>query len=553
MLKEMVNGIGMKSKAMRKGNIYKELLLSSLIFLIAFLPRFYLLGTFMMYDGPYWIVRSYNFISALLSHDWAGTFITSHPGVTTMWVSGISVWFKYLSVGVATSENILPYIFHAKFPIALITSIGCVILYFLVKRIFNEKIAIISALLIALDPYYLAHSRVIHLDALLATFMTLSVLCLIIHQNYLERRYLILSAIFAGLAFLTKLPSIILVPFIVISLFLSVHSLELGNLSNRVKLIQLVKNILIYFSIAAIVFVVLWPAMWVDPVHTVYKLGTGVYYNVTHFHVGGGYFMGEIMHSVNPFYYPVTLLLRLTPVSSIFSVLAIIFFSFGALKIKKPEYISDRDYKNIGILLLYIVLFFSVMMTGSKQMLRYLLPIFLVIDILAAIGIYYVIYGIISRINKNKGFNLAPKTKWFTIFFVIIILFQAFSSLPLCPYYRSYYNPMLGGSEKAPWITSIGGGEGMSLAADYLNGKENAENLTVAVQHPGFEPYFKGTTIGMSNASSADYIVFHHSVVQCGRDKDIWERYKNEIPERIITINNINHCWIYKTKVEVNK
>ena len=529
------------------GNIYKELLLSIFLFLIAFLPRIYLLGTIITADEMTWVYRSYDFISALLSHDWIGTFITGHPGVTTMWVSGISMAFKYLSVGSPTIENLPLYIFCAKFPIALITATGCVILYFLVKRIFNEKIAIISSLLVALDPFYLAHSRVIHLDVLLATFMTLSVLCLIIHQNYLERRYMLFSAIFAGLAFLTKLPAIILVPFIVISLFLSVHSL--ANLSNRIKLILLVKKIISFFSIAAIVFVVLWPVMWIEPLHTVYKLGATAQGAAAHFHEGAGYFMGEIIYSANPFFYPVTLLLRLTPVSLIFSFLAIVFFLFRTLKIKKLEYIPDRDYKNIGLLLLYIVLFFSVMMTCLKQGDRYLLPIFPVIDILAAIGIYYVIYGIISRINKNKEFKL----KWSIIFFVALILFQACSSLPLCPYYLSYYNPMLGGSEKAPRITCVGWGEGMNLAADYLNDKENAKNLTVAVQYPGSGPYFKGITVGMSNASSADYIVFYISAVQRDRDKNIWEKYKNKKPEKIITINNINYCWIYKTKVEVNK
>lgn len=89
-----------------KGNIiYKELLLSALIFLIAFLPRIYLLGAIMTADEMLWVGRSYKFISALQSHDWGGTFITSHPGVTTMWASGISMSFKYLSMGVATSLN----------------------------------------------------------------------------------------------------------------------------------------------------------------------------------------------------------------------------------------------------------------------------------------------------------------------------------------------------------------------------------------------------------------------------------------------------------------
>ena len=89
-----------------KGNIiYKEFLLSVLIFLIAFLPRIYLLGTIMTAEEMLWVGRSYKFVRALQSHDWGGTFITSHPGVTTLWASGISMSFKYLSIGVATYLN----------------------------------------------------------------------------------------------------------------------------------------------------------------------------------------------------------------------------------------------------------------------------------------------------------------------------------------------------------------------------------------------------------------------------------------------------------------
>lgn len=49
----------------------------------------------------------------------------------------------------------------------------------------------------------------------------------------------------------------------------------------------------------------------------------------------------------------------------------------------------------------------------------------------------------------------------------------------------------------------------MNLAADYMNEKPNAKNLTVAAQYPGFEQYFKGRTVDMDNISQSNYIVFY--------------------------------------------
>jgi hypothetical protein len=69
----------------------------------------------------------------------------------------------------------------------------------------------------------------------------------------------------------------------------------------------------------------------------------------------------------------------------------------------------------------------------------------------------------------------------------------------------------------------IGLGEGQDLAAEYLNDKPNAKNLSVAVQYAGFQQYFKRKTITMENSASSDYIIIYSCVVQRQFNNDILE------------------------------
>jgi len=93
----------------------------------------------------------------------------------------------------------------AKLPIALITATGVIGVYLLVKALFSRPIAFLSVILIAIDPFYLAHSRVLQLDALTSTFVTLSLLSLLLYLTHGRHSgYLIFSGSMAGLAFLSK-------------------------------------------------------------------------------------------------------------------------------------------------------------------------------------------------------------------------------------------------------------------------------------------------------------------------------------------------------------
>jgi hypothetical protein len=179
-------------------------------------------------------------------------------------------------------------------------------------------------------------------------------------------------------------------------------------------------------------------------------------------------------------------------------------------------------------------------MLSLKAFPRYILPVFPVIDIIVAIGMYC---SFKEHINKNSVFYLLMGG---------IIFVQLGLIMPISPYFLSYTNPVVfGGPSNAPDMILMGWGEGNDLAASYLNQKPNAKNLNVAVDYYGFTQYFIGKTTSLNESvdfiDGVDYIVFYISALQRNWSKDAWEYYKTKEPEKVIILNGIDYCYIYKT------
>jgi hypothetical protein len=229
-----------------------------------------------------WYDRAIHFSDALLARDWAGTYQSYHPGVTTMWLSGIGLKLFSHQRGVS-SEQLLGVeptkpgtmedaVVAGVVPLAFAIALCVALSYVLLRRITGQKVAFVGSFLLALDPFHIAYSKVLHLNALLGTFMFVSVLLLF---NYLYRAKwldLVLSGMFAGLAFLTKSPALFVIPYAV----LIVGAYRLAALGPGTeaggggqgwgrRLRGLIRVLLVWGGVAGVVFVLLWPAMWVEP------------------------------------------------------------------------------------------------------------------------------------------------------------------------------------------------------------------------------------------------------------------------------------------------
>lgn len=521
-----------------------DLLYYFLLFFLAFIPRLWDLGSGLTIDEELWLVRAPNFFNAIMSLDFSSTFQAIHPGVITMWISGFAIYFF-----THNNTSIPELLTIARFPIALVTTLGILCIYFLVKKIFNQEIGFIAGVFIALDPFFLAHSRVIHLDALLTTFMVLSLLYILYFLKGSQIKYLFLSGFFSALAILTKIPALFLcffLPFIMI----------IYNKKSLLNTKCFIKNkafhILLLLSTIIVVIFILWPVLWIEPVDTIIRI-SGVnspntlgLINVIEKTHGGGFFLGSATQGDRgPLFYLILSLMMMTPINMVFFVIFLVFF---IRKIYLKTLSNNDEY--IIFLILFIILYGSQMSLAAKTFGRYILPIFPVIDILAAIGLYYVISSIRILLPHIKD-------KIFPFTVIIIIICNIMILAPITPYYLSYYNPwILGGPKNAPNITNVGWGEGNDLAASYLNEKPNSSKLIVAYQFQGFDKYFNGTSKYLHDIkdiknASLDYIVFYINTLQIGFEKELWEQYNQKKPDKVIQINNIEYCYIYRVDMNI--
>jgi dolichyl-phosphate-mannose--protein O-mannosyl transferase len=237
------------------------------LFLLAFLPR----AVYPVSRPLQWYFRSAEFLEAVLHGDWAGTLFSEHPGVTVMWLSGAALWGWYglqslLGLNPSTPLKTEGYAFADRvavgvLPLALVVALGIVWGWHLLRRLFGRRVAWTGALLWALDPFYLANSKTLHLDATLSTLMILSALWMLIYLRERCLRQLVLSAVLGGLAILTKVSAIFLVPFLGLCL-LAGWLPSLRNPKSAIpNLRSPISNLLLWLLVAAAICFILWPSL----------------------------------------------------------------------------------------------------------------------------------------------------------------------------------------------------------------------------------------------------------------------------------------------------
>jgi 4-amino-4-deoxy-L-arabinose transferase-like glycosyltransferase len=102
----------------------------------------------------------------------------------------------------------------ARLPLAVMAALFVALFYALLRKLLGERVALVSTLLLVLHPFHIAHSRVLHHDALTTMFMVLSLLAMVGYwlQGW-KRRWLLVSAVMAGLALLSKPVSWFMIPY----------------------------------------------------------------------------------------------------------------------------------------------------------------------------------------------------------------------------------------------------------------------------------------------------------------------------------------------------
>jgi hypothetical protein len=538
-----------------------------LLFGVGLIPRLLALDTFLTSDEYRWLGRSRDFLAGLIAGDWGATLQTGHPGVTTMWTGSLGILYRYWTRPSSGPDDLLTFVqgvpnepldvaFMApmRFPTVLLTSLLVVAVYLLVSRLFDDRrVGTVAALLLALNPFHIALSRILHHDALVTTFMTLSLLPLLGYWlRGWSRRWLLLSAIAAGLSFLSKSPAMFLMPFCaLLGLIWAVRRWRGGEWRGWADAGRLVGDGLLWAAVAWLTVCLAWPATWVVPLKVLSSVfGIGYQY-VTEGHGKGNFFLGEITSNPGILFYPVTWLLRTTPLALLGFLVWIVVWLRSILNRRAQEVPGNRALASM--FLLYAVSFVAFMTTGEKKQDRYLLPAYPALEILAALGLVQ-LASILSSDSVKPRLRIAwSPAAVLSALIVVVLLFSGVLAAVHYPYYFTYYNPLLGGAPTAVRLVTIGWGEGLERAAAYLNEVPNASRLRVTSwYHNSFGPYFQGQATHFASDAgqtlSSDYAVVYRNQIQRQLPTAAQVRYlvQHHTPVYTETLHGVDYVYVYR-------
>jgi hypothetical protein len=534
------------------------------LFVLAFVLRAY----HPISPPPQWHERSLLFQIALTHHRWNDTYQSRHPGVTTVTVGAVTLWV-YSAVEGTPAERLFswavppyttPYgremaagVLGLAFTIAtLLVAIALAL-----RRLGGWPLALTATGLLVFAPFYMAESRVFHVDGLLSTFMLLSALLLLIGVQTGQKVYLLLSGFLGGCAVLSKVPGIFLIPYtgltLLAHLVVRVWPQWAEHRDGRARWLMgetwrgLVLPGLLWLAMM-IVPLVMWPAMWEHPKEVLGKLFSGASQHLANPHIRKRFFAGQILVKEQPsiVFYPTTMLFNSTFITLTLALAALRLYTLWRKRVILPL------PPVVFWLLVAYAGFFTIQMTiGAKQVERYVLPAQVMLDLVAAVGLVGVaglLREALAKARPRLARTLPPGL------IGLAVGLQALVGVIHAPDYGAHHNYLLGGNLTAQRVVEVmGHNEGILYVADHLDGELGGVVSSIGVTRPvqqSLEQYFGGT-IKTNLTRRSEYYLFGYSAIQRnnkpGKWQSTWDAFhaQGKRPELVVVFDGVEFMWLY--------
>ncbi len=487
-------------------------------------------GRFVTVDEAYhWFDRAAIFLRAVERGRFAETNLIGHPGVTTMWLGAIG---RLLTQTLADAHllAVTPDAERAlmRLPVAIVCALAVALAYAPLRRLFDAPIAALACLFWAAEPFVVAHSQLLHLDALLTAFLTLALLYAIVGFCQADRRAVVASGVCAGLGLLTKSPAIIIFPTVA-------AILAAAHIWDRRPYRALAAAALLWALVVCVTWFAIWPAAWVDLPGALGRVLLQAEADGGSPHGWGNYFWGRAVADPGVWFYPVVLGFRLAPWALLGACLAL----GAALAIAVRRRPLAPSARAALLLALFVILFGAMMTVPPKKFDRYLLPVFPAIDMLAALGWAALLRPIADRAAVRRAlWGLAAATTA-----INLALFH--------PYELAYLSPLFGGAEAGVWALPLGWGEGYELAGDYLRGLPDGAERPIAVRYePVAAPFLPNLAAPLNRwqePGQVDYaIVYIDQIQRQEKPETFAPLFAQLVPRHIIRIHGIDYAYIFQ-------
>jgi len=447
-------------------------------------------------DEPFWLGRSANFYRALRTGEFVHTYQMAHPGILTMW-AGAAAFFGLVPdyadfapknlVGVrqiplvlrAQGVDPLEVLVAAKVSKVLVQGVFFAIALAYVRRLFDPYVMLCAGTLIAFDPFLSGLDSALHVDGLFAITSLCGVLGIAsaTRSGHTAARPWAIAGILAACAWLTRSTGVLLVG-VVLGVLLwnaAIRPRRRDDPRGGSNIRGFAVSGLIWGAAAAGTSVLLLPALWVDPSGTLRRTWEWSRDAAVRGHNYPTFFMGEI-HRGDPgmLFYPVSLLWRLTPVA----LAGIVLLVGISLRNLSQRRVPGRTATTVAILAVFAAAYTAGMTLGSKKFDRYLLPVYPILDLLAAVG-FGLLAGELARRRSWRGKVARPAVAG------LLVIGQAAAVLSVLPYRLDYYNPLLGGAAGAQDVMQMGWGQGgdraVAFIADDVRGDETVTMQATSV------------------------------------------------------------------------
>jgi hypothetical protein len=199
------------------------------------------------------------------------TRVSDKPGITLTFLSGLGLPFLDESDLAKKSTAVIPspekVNLAFRTPLLIFSALMLIVFFFLLKKLFNRKTALIATIFIGLSPILLGISTIVNPDGLIWIFTPLSIISFLIFNKDKNNKYLYLTGIFLGLALLTKYISNLLYIYFLFLIYFNYFinpPKKPKKDSFNLYLKENLKNYFIIVLTSIITFFVFLPEAWVD-------------------------------------------------------------------------------------------------------------------------------------------------------------------------------------------------------------------------------------------------------------------------------------------------
>ena len=505
------------------------------LFVLAIGARLVGITLFITPDEDNWMRRTGNFAQGFGQGDFRRTFQSGHPGVTTMWVAWMGIGPEAARLAGVTVQDhpvtrepgFMELLIRARLAMIVVNAALLVGIVALMWRLVGLGPAVLGGIVLALDPFLVAHTQVVHLDGLSAGLITVAMLAAGVYWWAGGRwGYLVLCGVASGLAVLTKAPSLVL-GLLVPAVALAAPFMDRASWPWW----RLARSLIVAGIVGLAVVFALWPTLWVAPIETVTR-AVRFTLQTSAEHRPGNFFLGQPVADPGPWYYPVAIMFRLSPLALAGLV------SLGVL-------LPPASLKRPTTLLLLVVGGFVLFLSlAGKKLDRYTLPAFPALDLLAGLGLWTLGSWLAPYVGPER-FGVRARRALVAGATLLLVIGQALPLAMVAPYALAYYNPLVGGGPAAGRVLLVGWGEGLDQVAAYLNAQPDPERQLIAIYFPlelNFQGMVAGTVTQFGDPRPVNYVVDYVSAAQRGHTPpDVY----GLVPVREVAINGLIYARVF--------